>query len=58
MGGDGGHYEKCRYKGEFKDGKATILGGTGSQWSSKYSQEWLHSDNCIIVDGGSYVWRR
>lgn len=59
MGGDGSHYENCRYRGEFKDGKATITcGGVGSKCNKKYSQEWVYSDNSIIVDGGSYVWSR
>lgn len=58
MGGNGSHYEKCRYRGIFTDGKATIVGGKGSEWNSTYSQEWVFTKNEIVVDGGSYYWRR
>lgn len=58
MGGDGSHYEECRFKGEFKNGRATIHGGRGSKWSVTETQEWVLFEDSIIVDGGRYVWRR
>ncbi len=58
MGGDGSHYLECRFRGQFENGRATILGAKGSKWSKTCSEDWVLADDAIIVDGGSYVWRR
>lgn len=58
IGGEGSHYDNYRYKGEFFNGRATIIGGVGSKWSPGYSQDWVLSGNLIVVDGGLHVWTR
>lgn len=58
IGGDGSHYERCRYKGEFVNGRAIIFGGVGSNWSPEYTEEWVLCGDVMVVDGGRYVWQR
>lgn len=58
MGGDGQHYSKCRFRGEFKNGKASVCCARGSIWDESHRQEWVYIDNTLVVNGGEYIWRR